>query len=312
MELNILRIVSQHECFSFVRNLSWPDDLIKCIKCNSLDVIKNGHRDTEPEKQRYYCKSCHMHFDNLSGTIFEGHYKPLKVCVVCSYLMGLNLSNAQIGLELDISESEIYQMTNKLRGGINEKKQPIKLNKEVEIDEAYIIAGHKGYPAIVSKLNRPQLRRRLKGARGRGTKKTEKPPVFGMIQRNGEVSILMLDNVQQKIIMPIILATIEPGSTIFTDEYSIYSLLVSFGFNHKTVNHSAGEYARDEDVDGFCEVHVNTMEGFWSLLRSWLRPHRGISQEKLPIYLGFFEFVHNVRKSGKSVIVVTLGALVTT
>src|SRR3954453_18464976 len=38
-----------------------------------------------------------------------------------------------------------------------------------------------------------------------------------------------------------------------------------------------GEYARDEDGDGFCEVHVNTIEGFWSLLRSWLRPHRGLS-----------------------------------
>ncbi len=25
--------------------------------------------------------------------------------------------------------------------------------------------------------------------------------------------------------------------------------------------------------------------GFWSLLRSWLRPHRGISQEKLPVHL---------------------------
>ena len=36
------------------------------------------------------------------------------------------------------------------------------------------------------------------------------------------------------------------------------------GFEHKTVNHSAGEYARDEDGDGFCEVHSNTMEGFWS------------------------------------------------
>ena len=48
------------------------------------------------------------------------------------------------------------------------------------------------------------------------------------------------------------------------------------------------------------------MEGFWSLLRSWLRPHRGISQEKLPVYLGFFEFVHNVRKRGKAL----LGALI--
>ena len=66
------------------------------------------------------------------------------------------------------------------------------------------------------------------------------------------------------------------------------------------------EFARDEDGDGFCEVHVNTMEGFWSLLRSWLRPHRGISQEKLPLYLGFFEFVHNVRKRGKAL----LGSLI--
>ena len=57
---------------------------------------------------------------------------------------------------------------------------------------------------------------------------------------------------------------------------------------------------------GLCDVHVNTMEGFWSLLRSWLRPHRGISQEKLPLYLGFFEFVHNVRRQGKAL----LGALI--
>ena len=86
---------------------------------------------------------------------------------------------------------------------------------------------------------------------------------------------------------------------------SIYARLQSWGYSHKSVNNGQGEFARDEDGDGFCEVHVNTMEGFWSLLRSWLRPHRGIAQEKLPLYLGFFEFVHNVRKRGKAL----LGAL---
>lgn len=50
----------------------------------------------------------------------------------------------------------------------------------------------------------------------------------------------------------------------------IYCRLPEWGYGHKTVNHGAGEYARDEDGDGFHEVHVNTMEGFWSLLRSWL------------------------------------------
>jgi transposase-like protein len=98
-----------------------------------------------------------------------------------------------------------------------------------------------------------------------------------------------------------------PGTMVITDEYDIYAKLPEWGYGHKTVCHGKREFARDEDGDGFCEVHVNTIEGFWSLLRSWLRPHRGISQEMLPIYLGFFEFVHNVRKRGKAL----LGSLLT-
>lgn len=126
--------------------------------------------------------------------------------------------------------------------------------------------------------------------------------MFGMIQRSGEVVIKMLSDVKQKTIKPLIESTIKVGTLIYTDEYNIYSRLKAWGYLHKTVCHGVGEYARDEDGDGFCEVHVNTMEGFWSLLRSWLRPHRGISQEKLPIYLGFFEFVHNIRKRGKALL----------
>jgi transposase-like protein len=60
----------------------------------------------------------------------------------------------------------------------------------------------------------------------------------------------------------------------------------------------------------FCEVHVNTTEGFWSLLRSWLRPHRGISQEKLPAYLGFFQLVHDARRRGKALLGNLVAALV--
>ena len=118
--------------------------------------------------------------------------------------------------------------------------------------------------------------------------------------------IRMLENVKQVTIRPIIEATVAPGSLIYTDEYDIYARLEQWGYEHQSVCHSAGEYARDDDGDGFCEVHVNTIEGVWSLLRSWLRPHRGISQEKLPLYLGFFEFVHNARKRGKAL----LGSLI--
>jgi transposase len=132
----------------------------------------------------------------------------------------------------------------------------------------------------------------------KGPAEKEKPPVFGMIQRCGQVVIQMLANVRQATLEPLIKASVLPGTLIYTDEYAIYNRLEEWGYGHESVNHAADEYARDDDGNGFCEVHVNTMEGFWSLLRSWLRPHRGISQEKLPIYLGFFEFVHNVGKRG--------------
>lgn len=138
----------------------------------------------------------------------------------------------------------------------------------------------------------------------------EKPPVFGMIQRYGEVVIKMLPNVQQATIKPIINQYVKSGTLVYTDEYDIYAKLDVWGYGHNTVNHSAGEFARDENGDGFCEVHVNTMEGFWSLLRSWLRPHRGISQEKLPCYLAFFQFVHNTKKRGKALLASLIKAFV--
>jgi len=101
------------------------------------------------------------------------------------------------------------------------------------------------------------------------------------------VVLRKLANVQQTTIKPVIPAAVVPGTLVHTDEYSIYARLPSWGYEHTTVCHARGEYARDEDGDGFCELHVNTVEGFWSLLRSWLRPHQGISQDKLPLYLGF-------------------------
>src|SRR5688500_1383970 len=120
----------------------------------------------------------------------------------------------------------------------------------------------------------------------------------------------MLENVQQKTIKPLIEAGIVPGAPVYTDEYDIYARLEEWGYGHKSVCHCSGEYARDEDGDGFHEVHVNTIEGFWSLLRSWLRPHRGISQDTLPLYLGFFQFVHNARRRGKALLGTLLAGLV--
>ena len=299
--LKIQEVVDNAKCYEEVRAMRWPARVM-CPHCGSHKIKKRGFHSNQPARQRYQCRQCKKHFDDLSKTPFEGHHQPLKVWLLCLYFMGLNLSNRQIAQELELNQDDVQQMTSDLRQMVYDQRHPVLLTGKVECDEVYLVAGHKGHPAIVCELGREGMRNRLKGARGRGTLEAEKPPIFGMIQRTGELLIQMLPNVQQQTIQPLIQQHVQPETLIYTDEYNIYSRLVQWGYSHKTVNHSQGEYARDEDGDGFHEVHTNTIEGVWSLLRAWLRPHRGISQEKLPVYLAFFEFVHNVRKRGKALL----------
>ena len=87
-------------------------------------MIKRGFDDTEPARQRYACHDCHTRFDDLTDTIFAGHHQPLKVWVLCLYVMGLNLSNEPMAHELSSKESDAYQMTTELRGGMGKKSQP--------------------------------------------------------------------------------------------------------------------------------------------------------------------------------------------
>jgi transposase-like protein len=297
----IHELMDDEKCYEKLREMRWRHLLPNaCPHCTSNKIVKRGKNHRHPGCQRYGCLNCGKRFDDLTGTIFAGHHQPLRVWFSCLYLMGLDTSNQQIAHELGLNESDSQQMTDLLRHGIFKRRTPVRLQGQVECDEVYVIAGHKGRPDKIQ--GRKARRNRLKGARGRGTLEKEKPPIFGMIQRNGEVRIEMLENVQQSTIRPLIEETILAGTQVYTDEYAIYANLPVWGYKHKTVCHSAGEYARDEDGDGFHEVHVNTMEGFWSLLRSWLRPHRGISQEKLPIYLSFFEFVHNARRRGRALL----------
>ena len=79
-----------------------------------------------------------------------------------------------------------------------------------------------------------------------------------MVERGGLVCLRVLPDVQQKTIRPVIVSCVVKGATFYTDEYTIYNKVASWGYIHKTVNHGQGEYARDEDGDGFYEVHCNT------------------------------------------------------
>jgi len=305
MCLLLTHLLDEEKCYQEARRLRWRYET-RCPGRTSNKIVKRGHDHRHPGCQRYHCKNCGRRFDHRTGTIFANRHQPLSVWVAYLYLMGLNLSNRQIAQELGLNESDGQAMADQLRGGIVRRRPKPRMSGVAECDEVYVVAGHKGRPDRIQ--GRPPRRRRLKGAPGRGTLAQEKPPVFGMIERGGEVRIATLADVRQRTIRPLIEEAIAPGTLVNTDEYAIYGALTKWGYEHKSVCHSAGEYARDEDGDGLHEVHVNTMEGFWSLLRSWLRPRRGISQGKLPLYLGFFEFVHNVRRRGRAL----LGTLIET
>ena len=133
-----------------MRQQRWPDG-VRCPGCGSARVIRHGRDDTQEQRQRYRCKACAARFDDRTCTVLAGHHQPLRVSVLCLYLMGLNLSNRQIAQELDLAETDAQAMTEQLRCGLTAKLPPVVLRGEVEIDEVYVVAGHKGQPAAVAK-----------------------------------------------------------------------------------------------------------------------------------------------------------------
>jgi transposase-like protein len=148
--INLSGLIDDVKCFALVRQHRWPEG-VRCPVCDSGAVVRDGHDDTQPCRQRYRCKACAGRFDDLTGTVLAGHHQPLRVWVLCLYLMGLNLSNRQIALELGLDASDVQAMTEQLRRGLVAKTPAVGLQGEVEIDEVYVVAGHKGQPAAVAK-----------------------------------------------------------------------------------------------------------------------------------------------------------------
>ena len=148
--VNLSSLIDDARCYALVRQHRWPEG-VRCPRCDSAAVARDGRDDSQPHRQRYRCTACGSRFDDLTGTILAGHHQPLRVWVLCLYLMGLNLSNRQIAQELDLNQSDVQLMTEQLRTGLVAKIPPVRLEGEVEIDEVYVVAGHKGNPAAVAK-----------------------------------------------------------------------------------------------------------------------------------------------------------------
>lgn len=124
MILYLQDMLDDKKVYETVRELRWSDGNVKCPHCGSSQVVKKGFHNTETARQRYRCQGeCCGQFDDLTKTVFEGHHQPLEVWILCLYLMGLNLSNQQIGRELGLNKDDVQAMTMYLRKGVELKKK---------------------------------------------------------------------------------------------------------------------------------------------------------------------------------------------
>ena len=148
--VNIQDLFDDAKCYQTIREMRWPDG-VTCPQCSSDSVIKDGRDDTEPHRQRYECRGRRQRLDDLTDTIFAGHHQPLRTWIACPCPMGRNLSGLQIAQELEINKDDARAMIRLLRQGIVERRPPVVLEGEVECDEVYVVAGHKGHPEAVKK-----------------------------------------------------------------------------------------------------------------------------------------------------------------
>ena len=211
---------------------SWSQ-YYRAVVSKQVFLTQRGRNHRQQACRRYTCKNCGKRFDDLTETLFMGRHQPLSGWLAYLYLRGLNRSNRPMAEELNLNESDGHAMAAAWRGGIVQRRSQVRMSGVVEGDEGDVVAGHTGRPDQLK--GRPPRRRRLQGAPGRGTLEKEKPPIFGMIERGGEVRLVMLENVQQQTLQPLIKEMIEPGTVVNTDEYVIYDALPQWGYVRKSV-----------------------------------------------------------------------------
>lgn len=261
----------EDSCIEYLANLRWAKQKV-CPYCKS----KNISRHTEcGRRSRFQCSSCKRSFSPTVNTIFHDTKIPLFKWFLAISLISdakKSISSRQLARHLDLPVKTAYSLSQRIRKALLGSVSPI-LQGIIEIDETFI----GGKPRYKNNGNK----------RGRGTDKT---PVLGIIQRQGNVIAKVSESLKYKDIRREILENVDlPNCTIYTDEYRGYSGLKKVA-KHDTVNHGIKEYCRGE-------VHTNTIEGFWSLLkRAWYGQHHSYSKKYMNYYVAEAVYKYNCRK----------------
>jgi transposase len=253
-------------CLEWLRNYLYPDGIF----CEACNAITKHHR--VKSRPSYSCDHCGHHVHPTAETIFHKSPTPLTTWFYAIYLMAqtrCGISAKQIQRETGVTYKTAWRMFKQIRTMLtDEKSGPIGgFGRKVEMDETYYGS-------------------RTEGTRGRGTKKT---PVVGMVQRKGQVRAFVAADVKSDTLRGLIKEHVLPKSTVFTDTFRSYNGLDARGYQHQRINHSEGVY-----VVG--EVHTNTIEGFWSLIKRGIGGvYHSVGRHYLQTYLNEYSFRYNRR-----------------
>lgn len=250
-------------CHEYMKGIKWPTGEITCPKCggDNIGEIKS--------RRMFQCKAkdCRKQFSVKVGTIFEDSPLPLQKWFVAVW----SISNAKNGISscelsraIGVTQKTAWHMLHRIRLAMQTKSFK-KISGTIEGDETF----------IGGRISNMHKDKKAKMPKGRGT--VGKAVVQGIIERGGAVQARVVPNQRRATLQPIIRENVEPGSMVCTDALASYSGL-SDAYIHEVIDHAI-EYVRGN-------VHTNSMENFWALLkRSLMGTYVAVRPEHLDAYL---------------------------
>lgn len=268
---------NEQTCINHLTELRWEGFVISPFDADSkVYKCKNN---------RYKCVNTGKYFNVKTGTLFDNTKIELQKWFLAIWLVTAHkkgISSLQLSRDIDVTQKTAWFMLQRIRKcfGIENDND---LDNTVEIDETYIGGKNK---------NKHSQNKVVK-SQGRNAK--DKVPVMGMVERKGKLNAYKINSAKSNDLLPKILENVKETALICTDEWGGYNDLSEFYmYKHSKVIHSFNQY-----VDG--EVHTNTIEGFWSLLkRGILGIYHFVSKKHLQNYIDEFVFRYNTRKHNQT------------
>lgn len=273
-----------------LESIRWANG-VYCPHCGNADQARL--RKLEGKSHRpglWQCNACREHFTVTVGSVMERSKISLAKWVLGFHLYASSkkgMSAHQLHRMLGITYKSAWFMSHRIREAMKEDVKssgPIGgEGKTVEADETYIGKKDDQSPSPQRK-GRPYLKRKPGNI---------KRTVVALVERGGSVRSFHVEHATVETVQNILFTNADRKSALYTDESKLYTKLGKDFDTHRTVNHTAKEYARYE---GDKVVHTNTIENVFSVFKRGMHGvYQHCGEAHLHRYLSEFDFRYNRR-----------------